>query len=124
MSRRQCSKCPWKIGQDPREIPGVYREDKHLALSSTIAPRGEFRAGTLRLMTCHETAIGKELPCVGWLYNQLGVGNNIGLRLAVIQGHVDAEIEVIGPQRARFEDTLPRPNKVMKMKTSPSRRER
>jgi hypothetical protein len=62
--------------------------------------------GTLKMMACHETPIGAELPCVGWLVNQLGEGNNIMLRLAVLRGHVDANVEAVGPQHESFEDTL------------------
>ncbi len=110
MSRRQCAKCPWKRGANPREIPGGYSERKHAALTSTIAEPGVLVLnGTLRLMACHETTKRRELPCVGWLAHQLGEGNNLDLRLAVMQGRVDGDIELVGPQHERFEDTLPRP---------------
>lgn len=59
-------------------------------------------------MACHETPKGRELPCVGWLTNQLGAGNNIALRLLVVTGQIDANVETVGPQHERFEDTLPR----------------
>lgn len=108
--RRQCKACPWKVGVDPRIIPGEYREDKHRALCRTIAEPGklDLAADTLRLMACHETTRGRELPCVGWLVHQLGPGNNLALRLAVMQGRVGANVETVGPQYERFEDTLPR----------------
>jgi hypothetical protein len=104
--RKQCAKCPWKVGTDPREIPNGYDEGKHRALESTIAPRGFVSLGG-RMMACHEAAIGAEKPCVGWLMHQLGPGNNIGLRLAVTYGRVDANVKTVGPQHGRFEDTLP-----------------
>jgi hypothetical protein len=44
---------------------------------------------------------------VGWLAHQLGPGNNIGLRLAVISGRIDVNFELIGEQHETFEDTLP-----------------
>ena len=59
------------------------------------------------MMACHETARGRELPCAGWLHNQLGVGNNIALRIMVFKGQIDGNVEVVGPQHERFEDTLP-----------------
>lgn len=107
--RRQCAKCPWKFEVDPHDIPGGYCVEKHEDLSSTIAEpaRVPIHGSPLRMMACHETAGGKELPCVGWLDNQLGVGNNIALRLAVSDGRIDANIETVGPQHQRFEDTLP-----------------
>ena len=108
MSRRQCRKCPWRAGSDPRAIPNGYDERKHRALCSTIAEPGFVgRGDALRLMACHETPVGRELPCVGWLANQLGPGNNIPLRLAVIQRLVNADFETVGAQHERFEDTLP-----------------
>jgi len=106
--RKQCKKCPWKKSVDPHTIPNGYKPSKHRKLSCTIATPGALPTGdTLRLMACHESKVGKEIPCVGWLTHQLGVGNNLHLRLAVIQGRVDANIKTVGPQHERFEDTLP-----------------
>lgn len=107
MTRRQCEKCPWKVDTDPNEIPNGYCEKKHAALKSTLADGLSSIGATLRMMACHETKVGKELPCVGWLANQLGPGNNIGLRLAVSAGRIDADFELDGEQHERFEDTLP-----------------
>ncbi len=58
-------------------------------------------------MACHESHAGREKPCVGWLHQQLGVGNNIGLRLAVFSGRISADYETVGEQHERIEDTLP-----------------
>jgi len=108
-TRRQCAKCPWKKDTDPHDIPNGYCETKHARLSSTIATPADIggMGGSLRMMACHETTSEKELPCVGWLEHQLGAGNNLGLRLAVMHGHVDANIETVGEQHDCFEDTLP-----------------
>lgn len=105
--RVQCKKCPWKVSTDPYEIPDGYCPKKHAALKSTIAEPGALRLGGLHLMACHETGGGKELACVGWLANQLGPGNNLGLRLAAMTEKVDANFRTVGPQHERFEDTLP-----------------
>ena len=106
--RRQCAKCPWKVGTDPRQIPNGYCERKHERLSNTIAtgsPAEQLSSNAqLRIMACHET---HELPCVGWMHNQLGEGNNIVLRLAVSSGRIDGKFEVVGEQHACLEDTLP-----------------
>ena len=108
MSRRQCAKCPWKVSTNPHDIPNGYSEEQHCDLRDTIARPAEFRpSGPLRMMACHETSIGDELPCVGWLAHQLGPGNNIALRMAVIAGRIDGDIELVGDQHERFEDTLP-----------------
>lgn len=104
---KQCKACPWRKGIKPeRDIPGGYCEAKHRALKSTIAAPGEFRTGPARMMACHESRAGAEQPCVGWLVNQLGPGNNIGLRMLARDGRFK-DMRVIGPQHERFEDTLP-----------------
>lgn len=109
--RKQCAKCPWKVGANPRDIPGTYSEEKHRDLRATIASRNsahlDLHLDGLRMMACHETPVGKEKPCVGWLVNQLGVGHNLALRFAVMRGLVDADVEPLGEQYERFEDTLP-----------------
>ncbi len=107
--RRQCRKCPWRADVNPREIPGDYCEIKHAALSSTIAEPGSLagiHGGSLHIMACHET---HKIPCVGWLVQQLGEGNNIPLRLAVHLGRISADVETVGEQHAILEDTLPVP---------------
>ena len=107
--RRQCAKCPWKVSTDPYDIPNGYCPTKHAALDNTIAEPASLRdlGGPLRMMTCHETVDGKELPCVGWLAQQLGPGNNIALRMAAMTGQIDTNFDLDGEQHERFEDTLP-----------------
>lgn len=61
-------------------------------------------------MACHEFPVGREKPCVGWLANQFGDGNNIGLRLAVFEERVSMDIETVGEQHKTLEDTLPKKN--------------
>lgn len=110
--RRQCKKCPWKVGSNPREIPDGYCETKHRNLDRTIAPGDASEVDRiydpLRMMGCHEFPADRNMPCVGWLVHQLGPGNNLALRLRVIMGKVDANVLTVGPQHERFEDTLPR----------------
>lgn len=118
MTRKQCAKCPWRKSTDPMTIPNGYSEEQHRGLDVTIA-RGPNFHDPLRMMACHETDVGEEKPCVGWLVHQLGPGNNLALRLAVITGQVDAKVETVGPQHERFEDTLPR-----KKRTKTSRKSR
>lgn len=111
MTRKQCEKCPWKKSTNPRDIPNGYCERAHAALSNTIAEPGSLAsagAPLLPLMACHDSPLGQEVPCVGWLVHQLGEGNNLGLRWAVIQGRVDADVETVGAQHKSFEETLPR----------------
>lgn len=106
--RLQCAKCPWKTSTNPYDIPKGYSAKLHAALASTIAEPGAFRVGGLSMMACHETSPGKELPCVGWLHHQLGVGNNLGLRMLALSGRLNMDFEVVGEQHECFEDTLPK----------------
>jgi Family of unknown function (DUF6283) len=99
----QCMKCPWRVDVDPHDIPNGYDEEKHRALSSTIADPGSLK-DTGRAMACHET---DSAHCVGWLSNQLGPGNNIGLRIRMISCTNARAIRLRGEQHETFEDTLP-----------------
>jgi hypothetical protein len=106
--RLQCHACPWKVSTNPLEIPNGYCVTKHKEAKRTIAEPGEVRiGGELRLMACHESPVGREMPCVGWLMHQLGDGNNIALRLAVFSKRISANVETVGEQHACLEDTLP-----------------
>jgi hypothetical protein len=109
--RRQCAKCPWRTDVDPHDIPNGYCEVKHANLKDTIAEPGsvaDLGRGSLRVMACHEFPEGRESPCVGWVFNQLGPGNNIALRMQALDGRFKdwklADVE----QHETFEDTLPR----------------
>lgn len=104
----QCRKCPWKKSTNPYDIPNGYSVDKHCNLKETIAqdPLASLRQDTLRIMACHESTADNEQHCVGWLINQLGQGNNLGLRLSMI-GYDLSRVRTIGEQHETFEDTLP-----------------
>jgi hypothetical protein len=108
--KTQCAKCPWRKDVNPHDIPGGYDVEKHRRLCSTIADPGDLRpllSGVLRMMACHETTGGRERPCIGWLANQLGPGNNIALRLAVCTGKVNGNFKLVGEQHATLEETIP-----------------
>lgn len=109
---RQCPKCPWKQSTNPRDIPHGYSEELHNQLASTIAIPGALLRPDepMRLMASHEHPIGEEAICVGWLMNQLGPGNNIGLRLSMRSCENLGDVKLDGPQHSKFEDTLPEPS--------------
>lgn len=103
----QCVKCPWRVDVDPHEIPDGYSEDKHRALACTIAKPGDLAAlfyGAVHAMACHET---DDAHCIGWLCNQLGPGNNIGLRIQMMSCENGKAIRLRGEQHESLEDTLP-----------------
>ena len=107
---RQCEKCPWKVSTDPNEIPNGYDVKLHQGLAKTVAAPGDLRGlfgGTLHVFACHESPVGEEAECVGWLMNQLGPGNNIALRMQMRDCENIRHVQLDGPQHERFEDTLP-----------------
>lgn len=105
---KQCAKCPWRKDVNPHDIPNGYDVEKHHALESTIAKQGDLSclaSGNMRVMACHET---HDAHCIGWLMNQLGAGNNIGLRIKMMSCANGGQIKLAGEQHEAFEDTLPR----------------
>ena len=109
----QCATCPWKVETVPdKDIPNGYRVEMHKALRSTIQSGiDSLRGSCQRVMACHYSKPGEEFACAGWLYNQLGVGNNIAVRLAVAIGRMPVP-EIDGDQHESFEDTLPKKRRV------------
>ena len=103
---KQCAKCPWKVSTNPYDIPDGYCPTKHANLIETIA-EGVDSLRSNKAMACHHSNGNDEMFCVGWLHNQLGVGNNIGLRLKMMRCENVKDIKVYGRQHLRFEDTLP-----------------
>jgi hypothetical protein len=106
MSLKQCKKCPWKVSTNPHDIPNGYCETLHRDLERTIAKDERPFVAELRMMACHESPVGQERECVGWVANQLGTGNNIALRMLALDGRY-AALKLDGPQHETFEDTLP-----------------
>lgn len=102
----QCEKCPWRVSTDPYEIPNGYSRDAHCNLKGTIATSTSF-LGSGRAMACHESKLGEETYCIGWLFHQLGPGNNIPLRMTMMNYDL-SQVKLIGKQHERFEDTIPR----------------
>lgn len=99
--KKQCCKCPWKVSTNPCDIPNGYCKKKHKALKITISS-GLDSLDNNHVMVCHET---HNAHCVGYLYNQLGVGNNIGLRFKM-RDYDLSEMEISGDQHEIFEDTI------------------
>ncbi len=104
----QCAKCPWKVSTNPHEIPDGYCEIKHSNLADTIAKDLSYDLSKpLQAMACHHSKGDDKMFCVGWLNHQLGVGNNIPLRLKMLNYENAKDIKIIGEQHKKFEDTLP-----------------
>lgn len=103
----QCKSCPWRVDCEPdKDIPR-YKRDLHKKLARTIQSGTEsLFARERHVMACHYSEPGQEFACAGWLANQLGPGNNIGLRLQVASGRMPVP-RIDGEQHERFEDTIP-----------------
>ena len=104
---KQCAKCPWKVSTNPHEIPDGYSEKAHCDLKRTIATDTSIKMGGMHVMACHHSIPEDEEHCIGWLHNQLGVGNNIGMRLRMMTCENAKDIKIYGDQHTKFEDTLP-----------------
>ncbi len=105
---KQCKKCSWKMSTNPHDILDGYCENKHANLKETIAEEGVLpTSNIMKVMACHHSDGRDEMYCVGWLNHQLGIGNNIGLRLKMLKCENVGEIKVYGEQHKKFEDTLP-----------------
>lgn len=69
----------------------------------TIAEPGSMK-DTGHAMACHES---HDAHCIGWLVNQIGEGNNIPLRIRMMDCANASRIELRGEQHRSFDDTLP-----------------
>lgn len=105
---KQCKKCPWKVSTNPFDIPDGYCQVKHANLKDTIADPNVIDLSATKAMACHHSDGNDSMYCVGWLHNQLGVGNNIGLRLRMLKCENLSELKIYGKQHQRFEETLPK----------------
>lgn len=100
---KQCAKCPWRKDVNPHDIPNGYDAEKHRALRSTISS-GLASLMSDHVMACHES---HDAHCIGWIVNQVGQGNNIGLRIKMASCENGSAIQLRGEQHETFEDTLP-----------------
>jgi hypothetical protein len=104
----QCKSCPWRVDCEPdKDIPNGYCVELHASLRRTIS-EGVESIDNPHMMACHYSKPGEEFACAGWIFNQAGVGNNVGVRLRLMRGDLPVPI-VVGKQHETFADTLPRP---------------
>lgn len=102
----QCNTCPWRVETNPYDIPNGYTEELHEGLRSTIS-EGLASIYSDRVMACHKHNVEAQVHCVGWLMNQAGVGNNIGLRFKLRDCENINKVLLRGPQHQTFDETLP-----------------
>jgi len=86
-ARQPCLSCPWRLDQDARDIPNFS-----LTLAESLAGtcpdhRGMGPDFGAPLFACHQSKVGAEVHCAGWLAR---VGHaHPGVRLAVTSGRLD-----------------------------------
>ncbi|MCU0547274.1 MAG: DUF6283 family protein [Oscillatoriaceae cyanobacterium Prado104] len=107
---KQCKTCPWRAGATVADIPN-YSIEQHQSLRNTIAIDGDIsgigRYYKIHKMACHQPTNNDEpYECVGWLHNQLGIGNNIPLRISMAHCENAKDIQVTGQQKKHFEETF------------------
>jgi len=108
MKRQQCKTCPWRKGSKCANIP-KYDLDLHQDLVETIADEGgnlSKLGQPVAIMGCHYSSDKKQIPCVGWLHNQIGDGNNIPLRIWFSDNYPNDSIKVDGEQKQNFQQTF------------------
>lgn len=86
---RPCSACPWRSDSHADEIPGFRLELAERLAESCPDTRGMGPEFDAPVFACHESRVGEEIACAGWLAT---AGNaHPGIRLAVMQGRLDPE---------------------------------
>lgn len=97
-----CPSCPWRVDQDAQDIPHFS-----LALAEQLAAtcpdhRGHGPDFGAPMFACHQSKIGAEVHCAGWLAS---VGHaHPSVRLSVMRGRLDAERLAPGPDWPQLHD--------------------
>ena len=72
-----CGNCPWRVGSDPRSIPG-YSAAKAERLAVGCQGDGH------NAMACHKSTAANPIPCAGFVL-VLGL-ESVGVRIALARG--------------------------------------
>lgn len=85
--QQPCPSCPWRVDQHAQDIPNFS-----LALAEGLAAtcpdhRGLGPAFGAPLFACHQSKVGAEVHCAGWLAKVGRTHPNV--RLSVVQGRLD-----------------------------------
>lgn len=102
----QCKNCPWKESVNPADIPNGFDYKAHKKLLDN-QPKVLEIDKPLHVMSCHNSNDNDGMFCIGYLHNQLNQGNNISLRLRMLNCDNIAQIRVFGKQRKNFKDVKP-----------------
>lgn len=79
-----CPGCPWRVEKDAADIPRFSLTKAESLAKTSPCENGFGPSFTDNMFACHQSKIGEELACAGWL---AAVGHaHPRVRLAVIQG--------------------------------------
>ncbi|KVN83440.1 hypothetical protein WJ68_16130 [Burkholderia ubonensis] len=99
---RPCPSCPWRVDQGARDIPNFDLPLAEGLAATSPDARGMGPDFGAPMFACHQSKIGSEIPCAGWLAK---VGHrHPGVRLAVMQGKLDPETLVPGADWPELHD--------------------
>lgn len=104
---KQCKNCPWKLSVNPADIPNGFDYDSHKRILENAPKEGQIYVEKLHIMSCHNSNDNDEMFCIGWLKNQLGSGNNIPLRIKMMNYSNVSKIKTFGKQKADFKLVKP-----------------
>jgi hypothetical protein len=103
--KQPCKTCPWRKDQTAADIPNF-----DLALAERLSrtspdERGMGPDWNAPQFACHQSGIGKEIVCQGWLA-MVGHAHPM-VRLGVLQGRVDPEALAPGADWPDLHPTYP-----------------
>ena len=80
--RLPCPSCPWRVDQHASTIPG-YDHEKACGLMNTVGEGDALRP----IMACHDSPVGKERPCRGYLARE--GWSNLNARVLAARGRIE-----------------------------------
>lgn len=84
---KPCPSCPWRVDQHAEDIQGFSLQLAEELASTCPDPRGYGPDFGAPLFACHQSKIGAEVRCAGWLAKVGHTHPNV--RLSVAQGQLD-----------------------------------
>ncbi|MCW3587367.1 DUF6283 family protein [Burkholderia cenocepacia] len=102
---RPCPSCPWRVDQDASDIPNF-----DLSLAEALAPTSPDARGMgpdfgAPMFACHQSKMGGEIPCAGWLA-QVG-HRHPGVRLSIRMGRIKPEAVQPGDDWPKLHSSYP-----------------
>lgn len=100
-----CPSCPWRRDQSAQDIPNFSLQMARGLASTCPDERGIGPAFDAELFACHQSKVGDEVPCAGWLAM---VGSaHPAVRLAVMGNRLPAAALDPGPGWPGLHSTYP-----------------